>query len=707
MQATAPSRNSAEPAGDPRAAPSAAAVNQPLYRIDGPINSAVPSQQASRLWLAAVATALPLIVYGLIVAILGGALLYSGLVSPLFATSGYGIGSLLMTIAGAALIGLAVRPFLLTPIDTHVYAAVSADAEIDLQTLVTDVAAALNVEPPESILLSVEPVIRAVPRRQGTMPNYAQLRLVIGIPAMMALSQRELGGAIAHELGHFAVPEHRALRKAVATCIVTLAQAANGTDRLDRVLHRDESVSPRIKQVVNSAINAGRWPLKPLLRLTRRIARETLNEIEFHGDWFQAELVGPEALARTAEHLHLLQHAQNEWLSSLTESPTSRYPSDLARVLFDNANRSYPHRDKLLRDVMLEEQTLDKGAHPANHNRIDRVTTMCMTHGTMHGDSSAAVLLLQPAATAQQATLSFLRHALDIEVSDDQLMSEAAISQLLAEERELGAVLDQYLLGFHARRRYLPPGDPGAVLKTAVDKRIGQLDSLCEEIRRASPEARNSLATYQQALDAVIAAAETLAVEQISSGDDADTEALSQARRQLKAVDRELSDAELRYADRLALGIATALSDAVRENPAAAQTEQKRYARLVGVQSAFAKAQGDINQVREALAVARVVSATEKASADQRAGAIDALAAVIGRLRALFAKLPDPLADADQSFLAGINAAAEQASDGSALSVAHEFLVAMDRAYLRVMVRLAETALATETRHGVRLKLVG
>ena len=707
MQSTAsPESRQQDAAQSSRRAPSQPAVNQPLYRIDGPINAAVPSQQSSHLWLTAVASVLPIALYALAVLGLGAALLFQALITPLYTDAGYGIGSLALALAGGALIVLAYRPFLLTTIDSNAFAAVSADAEIDLEKLVADVASVLNVSPPESILLSVEPVVRAVPRSQGAVPNFDQQRLIIGIPAMMALSQRELGGAIAHELGHFAVPENRRQRIVVATVVMMLAQAANGTDRLDRLLRRDTSVSPVVRGVFQKVINSGRWPLRSLLALTERIARQTINEIEFHGDWFQAELVGAEALRVTAEKLHLLAHAQEQWLAEVTRNPPARYPSDLARVLFDSAHRNFEHRDKLLRDVMLEEQTFVRGAHPAGHARIDRMTTMCMTPGGMHGDSSAAVLLLQPAPSARQATLAYLRKGLRLALTDDDLMSEAAISQQMAEEREHEAVLDQYLLGFYARRRYLPPGEPGAVLKLAVDKRVEQIESLCDDIRRASPEARASLKTYLTALDAAIDASVHVAVDALQTDDEPDWSEAAEARRSLKDADRELSDAEQRYADRLALGVANALSDAVRESPANARVLQKKLVRLVAVQSAFASAKDSIVATREALAIARAVKASEHAKPDDIENARKAAAAAVEEMRRHFVRLPDPLVDGDQPFLKAVDEAVNASSDGSVMATVRDFLDTMDRTYLNVMVRLAESALASEKQHGIRLKLI-
>ncbi|MEO1035526.1 MAG: hypothetical protein AAFX44_08200 [Pseudomonadota bacterium] len=706
MEATATPSANPEQYGANQAQPLGPATNETLYRFSGTINPAVPSQQAFRLWLAAAATMAPLAIYTVLVVAVGAWLLFAGLIAPLFNANGYGLASFVQALAGVALYGLAWRPFVLTHIDPQVAVAVSGDAEVDLQGLVNEVADHIGVAPPDDILLSVEPIIRAAPDCQGAVPGFARIRLVVGVPVLMTLTQRELGGAIAHELAHFAEPESRRVRQAVVATVVTLRNAAQGYDGLDGILLTDRSLGPQLRRGFARFINAGRWPLKVLFPLTQRIAQQTINEVEFHADWFQTELVGAEAFRETAEKLQLLAHAHREWLDDVRDEPMPRYPSDLARVIYDAANRQNQHRDLLLRDAMLDERTLVDGPHAACTNRIDRVRMMCYSAGILNGDLSSAALLLQPAVTARQATLAYLREGLRLDVADDQLLSEAAISRQLAEERELGNVLDQYLLGFYLRRRFLPPGDPGAVLKTAIEQRIEQIESLCEDIRRASPEARNSLKIYDDAVDTSIRRSVALARARLSDGDEADTAPLTEARRRLKDADRELVDAEQRYADRLALGVATALSDAVRQNPHAARDTQKRYARLVGVQAAFAREQATMLAVREALAIAAAFHADEGISETETHDAIKSLATAIERLRRGFRNLPDPLSEQEHLLLTAVETKTDEASDGTPISTAAEFIRAMEDTYLRVMVQLAEIALATEKRHGIRLKLI-
>ncbi|MEM8984047.1 MAG: hypothetical protein AAGC71_13535 [Pseudomonadota bacterium] len=705
MEATASARNSAS-LTDERPRPSAGpATNETAYRFDAPVNAAVPSHQARVLWLALAGTAVPVLLYALLVIGIGGGLMYSGFIAPLSA-DGYGLGDLLIGGIGLAILGLAIRPFVLRRYDAHCLGSVPATEEVDLTRFVHDVADHVGANRPTAVLLTIDPVVHAIPHYEATIPTLNSFRLVIGLPVIQSLSIRELGGVVAHELCHFAVPENRRLRQTIATIATTIHQAGRADDAIDRLIETDTSVGPQLRRLTAQFVNIGRWPVFVLSQLTERLAGSTLAEAEFHADWFHTELTGSATFKSTATRMHLLRHVFDEWKAVVAADPVPRFAADLGRVIYDNANRHAAHSDKLLRDKMLEDCNLVGGPHLPNMSRIERVRAVCFGPGVLQGDQSAYSLLLHPARTARTTTLSYLGNGLKLDIDDQDLLSDAAVSRQLEEEREFGDVLDRYLLGFCRRDRFLAPGDPGAVLKTAMDKRIEQIETLCDDIRRGSPEARASLTAYGDAMANVIDEYVRYSSAEHNSPDDADKTALSNARRLLKAAETELADIEKRYADRLALGIATALGDAVRANPQAASEEQRRFARLVGVQNAFAKQQPNVRTLRETLAYAQAVTAATERKEGALGSAIDALNSAVDSVRAGLSRLPDPLVDGNRPFLAAVDENCQSSADNSSLTAAAEFLRCLEDAYLRVMVRLAEIALAAEQRHNIRLKLI-
>ncbi|MEM1262896.1 MAG: hypothetical protein AAGH76_10910 [Pseudomonadota bacterium] len=705
MEATASARNSAGLATQETRPSAGPATNETPYRFDGPVNAAVPSHQARVLWLALIGTALPIVVYALLVIGTGVWMVYSGLVAPLFG-DGYSIGKLLLGGFGVALLGLAVRPFVLRRYDAYFIGATPATDEDDLVRFVNDIADHLGVDRPTSVLLTVEPVVHALHQYEATVPKLNSARLFVGLPVVQSLTIRELGGVIAHELTHFAVAENRSLRMAITTIATTIHQASRDDDAIDRLIKNDTSVGPQVRRLTAQLVNVGRWPVLVLAKLIERVAGSTLAEAEFHADWFHAELTGSATFKTTAERMHLLRYVFDDWKESVSIDPAPRFAADLGRVVHDSADRQAAHSDKLLRDRMLEDCTFVGGPHLPNMSRIERVRAVCFGPGVLHGDQSAYSLLLHPARTARAATLSYLRDGLRLSVADSDLLSDAAVSQQLEEEREFGDVLDRYLLGFCRRDRFLAPGDPGAVLKTAVDKRVEQIESLCADIRRGSPEARACLTAYGDAMASVIDEYVSYSIDEFNSPDDADKTSLSNARRQLKATETELVDIEKRYADRLALGIATALGDAVRANPQAAAEEQRRFARLVGVQNAFAKYQPDVRTLREALALARTVTTAPDQKERVISDVIGALNDAVDGVRHGLSRLPDPLAEHNRPFLASVDEKCQPSGGNSSLAAAAEFLRCLEDAYLRVMVRLAEIALGAEQRHNIRLKLI-
>lgn len=686
MSATLSQRAKA-PALPPEVEPKTA---NPPFRFDKSANLTPPAGlPAWRLQLVAFsALGLPL-AYALAIA----AILVSSLSFALAPTVQTGVvPDLLHSLVGMG--GVIVAVLMLLPVLTVRQPGVDAAAvraeDPGLKTFIDAVAATLNVPAPAKIYLTQCPAVQLHQPRRGSKPNIAGANLLIGLPMLSGLNIDRLGGLVAHELGHLACPAGQRERFFVLLVNQWLNDAAG-------VGRAKSSGLGKVKLV-------GQLLLRPVVKMADRIAAPVLAEVENHADWYQTQVSGSDSFKALADFQHLALRAWNELSAEYGHGDLREYPADVSATICERMTKSSADDSRYLREVMLEDSFCNSGIHPPSYSRIDFVENCADTEGVLLSDRPALSLLQHPSGSARAVTLAFLNKTLQLRVNENQLLSETAVVRQLEASRELTQVLEQYMLGFYHKRRFLPAADPAEALKVPAEKRVEQINTLCAEIRKASPEGRRALADFRDAITAK-EAAERSAVEAEHEGKDVDSSAASKAQRAFKDANRELTDLESRFVDRLALGVAMALADAVLRDPREAQTLRAEISQLLAVQKALASQKKNLTELRMALVRGREWKRLNVG--DDKAGYARPIAQSVERISRPLTKLPSPTSGSGLSVLAEIDQQVNGATDGAVVTTGMEFVRAVEQQYLKAFVRLAEIALQSELDHGIKLKLVG
>lgn len=637
-----------------------------------------------RLTLCVVAASGALIFLTLLVAgILAGSLYYG--LQPLITTGATpGVTNILVAVAGIMFAAMLLLPVLLAHRVRDFPGLVPVDRESGLKQLVTDIAERLQVPAPSNLGMSQRPVVRLNCRSRGLKADLGGTELVLGLPLVRCLSTRELGGMIAHELGHFAEPAGRQERYLILAINQWLIETANAG-----------------KQA--GFLKPGAMAVGVGAKVVGQISAPVLREMEEHGDWYQVQIAGSKSFKSLAENAHLILRSYEGVHAELIDEDNDEYPADVSHLIVERMHKKAVDDQRYLREVMLESPSCINGDHPPGYDRLDAVENHGEVRGVLLAEAPAVELLEAQQALSRRVTLAWFRQVLGLDISDTQLVSETAIVRKLEAHRELNQVLDNYFLGFFHRTRFLPPGDISAALKVPAEQRLAKIEKACEEIRRISPEARRALGEYDDAIGVILDDARA-AVRTEAEGTDHPTDTIRQAQRAYKDANSELADLEQRFAERMALGLAGALADAVLSNPQVAKIMHEEIGKLNALQTAFARCREPLFELRVQIVrlnTAKKIAATELVQSHNQT-----IARLVSKIGQYLDKLPSVDLTDKRSLVPAIDAEVDAASDGSIESTAKAFVRAVERHYLLLLVRLSEIALETEARHDIRLRLI-
>ena len=278
-------------------------------------------------------------------------------------------------------------------------------------------------------------------------------------------------------------------------------------------------------------------------------------------------------------------------------------------------------------------------------------------------------------------------------------------------EKTYGA-LDKYFLNFFNSFNYIAPGDLSKAVKVPAEDRINQLNELCVEIRRASPEARKALIDHDAAKQVFFEAAAQNKWTELNNKtfNEKEFEALSG---RVYATRADLRDLERPYTDRLEIGLATALADAVLASASEVKRIKSELDALVATQSMLARNQDNIIQIYRYAACASVA---EEYAKKKPKFAMNGLQDELERLKTLVQKLRLELQGVRYPFDRALGPATvlqhiEEDLDGVASTGSYSWTIyalldAIEKLHVKTLARLAEIAMETESRHGIKLKLV-
>lgn len=625
----------------------------------------------------------PLLVIALVGTLLGGSLIYA--LTPLVSTGELpGIGRSLVAMAGIAAGVLVLLPVLLASRETAECGRVPVPPNSPLVKLVADVARRLRVDPPKIVAVRQFPSVGMRLGAKGLHQLEDANELVVGLPLLRTLPTADIAGLIANELGQLAVREGRAQRFLVVEVNQWLRSAA--CPRADSPLTRP-----------------GALLMNVMSGITAQLTASVLREIQQHGDWYQTQVIGSDRYKAIAEHMHLARRAYDEIEAQLADPENTEYPADIGHLIDERIDERQAAAQSFLREAMLASPSCLDEHHLPGYERLDFVAELGDVKPALVAPESALSLVIEPQSLARRVALAWYQQDLQLDIDESQLLSETSILRRLEANRELNQVLEKYFLGFFHRTRFLPPGDINTALKVPAEKRLAQINDACAEIRRMSPEARNALREYDEAVKSLLADARAAQTAELN-GQEHDSDDYRDASNAYKSADSELNDIEQRFAERMVLGLAGALADAVLSDPALAKVLRNEVGKLHALQTAFYECRRMLVDLR--IAVAKAEIAKSHGSKESLAIHRREIARLVSSIGAKFDRLPSPDPTEKRSLLPVIESEVDAASDGSATATGKEYVRAVERHYLHLLVRLSEIALETETRHNIRLKLI-
>ena len=268
----------------------------------------------------------------------------------------------------------------------------------------------------------------------------SDLVLTVGLPLAGALSVRQLAGVLAHEFGHFAQGGGMRLTYLTEHVSGWFERVVYERDVFDEWLERTAADAGGWTGLVLGlaifGVSAGRFVLRALMTVGRRLSRTLLRQMEFDADRYEVRVAGAPAFAETSRALVLLSAAEQVAYSDLNVRLRERRIPDDLPAFVDAARLDLPDETAhaVVSDV-LAARTGPLDTHPAVADRIARADADGST-GLDLPDTPARGLFADFDALARRATDAFYAQILD---GDEAPMTVVQTAETLADRKAEGA----------------------------------------------------------------------------------------------------------------------------------------------------------------------------------------------------------------------------------------------------------------------------
>ncbi|MEM1054770.1 MAG: M48 family metallopeptidase [Bacteroidota bacterium] len=171
--------------------------------------------------------------------------------------------------------------------------------------------------------------------RRGVLSMFGRdLVLTIGLPLADALSVRQFAGVLAHEYGHFAQGGGMRLTYLTESISRWFERVVYERDVFDEWLDDAvESTGGWVQLVLGLARGGaavGRWVLRGLMTLGRRLSRGLLRQMEFDADRYEVRVGGARTFQETSDRITLLGLAEQATYAEVdARVREQRVPDDL------------------------------------------------------------------------------------------------------------------------------------------------------------------------------------------------------------------------------------------------------------------------------------------------------------------------------------------------------------------------------------------
>ena len=687
--------------------------------FSGPVTDHETRETGARTQKAAVLTLLVPLVYSLTLLALIGAGAWYALAAPvldnpsLLSLTGLYLVPLLALTLGVAGI---LKPLIAPPLVQHNPYVLDRDRDPLLFTFVNEICHRIGAPAPVEIRLHCQVHTSVGFHRgvKGLLKN--DLVLNVGLPLVAALTLRQFAGVLAHEFGHYAGGKGTRSEYVIYRVNRWLHRLCFGRDRWDEKLSHivskpDHQWAP-VARLAAKFLEGTRYSYRGLRYIANAISSDILRQQEFAADRLETQIAGSSEFRNTSLKTHLIDLAYARVMDDLEETwRERRLPDNIPALVVARAASIEEHVKQRIQTSLSQSTTRVQGVHPADEERI-AAAERDVKPGLMRGNGSTASLFESFSGSCKSATCRLYNDRFDIKITRSQLLPNAQYDRTIVENNKTYGVLDTYFLTFFSSLNYLAPGDFEKALKISAPERLQQLRDLCVEIRRASPEARQTVIAHNAAKHKLFETAARYKWRELN-GKSFDGDEIERLTGQVYSIRAELRDFERPYTDRLELGLATALADAALESPVKAKALKRELEGLSAAQALLSKNQDKIVEIYRYASCACVAEEyarqKPKFSAHGLQDELERLKTLVGKLRIELQGVRYPLArnDGPASILEHFDQTLQAINPKSSFTwKVYALLDAIEALHVGVISRLAEIAMQAESRHGVKLKLI-
>lgn len=311
-------------------------------------------------------------------------------------------------VAGVLMLLFMIKPILARRERSGSPMVVQPDQEPLLFAFIARICNILKAPVPSEVAIDCQVNASASFRRGILSFGSNDLTLTIGLPLAAGLSLRELGGVLAHELGHFAQGAGMRATYLIRTINGWFARIVYERDAWDVRLQQAKNVDFRLTLVIWVA-QAGIWLnrliLKGLMMIGHACSCFMLRQMEYDADRYEIELAGTDTFISTSEKMPVLSIAlMNAFNDAQNALRAKKVPDDLTALMtHHDALLSKVDRDRLL-DHQRQEKTGVLDTHPSMRDRVEAAKRLARK-GLYRNDAPAATLFRDFAESSRKVTL--------------------------------------------------------------------------------------------------------------------------------------------------------------------------------------------------------------------------------------------------------------------------------------------------------------
>lgn len=277
-----------------------------------------------------------------------------------------------------------------------------------------------------------------------------RMRLLIGLPLVLAFDTRQFAGVIAHEFGHFSQTSGMRLTYAVRSIDAWFSEAAFARDRMDEKIYELSHAGNILVRLLFLAVRAAVWLARMGLILLVMVGHffvsRLLQQMEYDADRHETRLVGSQCFAKTARSLRMLEFCHAGMIEELQHyRRTKQLPDNLPALLVDSQKFVDENKFREIEEKLLKVKTEWSDTHPSDRDRIENAAKE-RTNGTFTIEYPAAALFSNVKGLCQLATKKLYREVFEKEFVPNQVQNTDVLIKARSNRRTEGKAALRFAL---------------------------------------------------------------------------------------------------------------------------------------------------------------------------------------------------------------------------------------------------------------------